>query len=133
MAFVHGKNTVFKIGSTNLSAYTNDVTLKRAADSHDTTCFGQTGHTYAGGLTDGTISVKGVYDDGDATNPRVTFQGALGTTLTWTYQAEGTTSGNPQITGSGVLTAYEESAPVADMITWSAELQITGAVTTTDQ
>jgi hypothetical protein len=79
------------------------------------------------------VSVKGTYDDGDATNPRITFQGALGTTLTWTYQATGTASGRPQLTGSGVLTSYEESAPVADMVTWAAELQITGTVTTTDQ
>ena len=133
MAFVHGKNTVFKIASTDLSAYCNSVEIKRSADSHDTTTFGQTGHTYAGGLTDGTVSVEGVFDDGDASNPRIIFQGALGATLVWTYQAAGTTAGRPNLTGSGVLTSYEESSPVADMITWSAELQITGAVTTTDQ
>jgi hypothetical protein len=133
MAFAHGKSTVFKIGSTNLSAYCDSVEVKRAADSHDTTTFGQSAHTYLGGLIDGTISVKGKFDDGDATNPRVTFQGALGTTLVWTYQATGTASGSPQLTGSGVLTSYEESAPVADLVTWGAELQITGTVTTTDQ
>lgn len=133
MAFRHGKSTVFKIASTDLSAFVNSVEVKRAADSHDTTCYGATGHAYAGGLTDGTVSVKGVYDDADSANPRITFQGALGTTLAWTYQAAGTASGAPQLTGNAVLTAYEESAPVADMVTWSAELQITGAVTTTDQ
>jgi hypothetical protein len=133
VAFIHGKSAVFKIGSTNLSAYVNSVEVKRAGDSHDITCFGATGHAYQGGLTDGTLSVKGTYDDGDATNPRITFQGALGTTLTWTYWAAGTGTGNPALTGSGVLTAYEEVASVSDMTTWAAELQITGAVTTTDQ
>mgnify|MGYP001062766854 FL=1 len=133
MAFVHGKSAVFKIGSTDLSAFCNSVEVKRAGDSHDITVYGATGHAYQGGLTDGTISVKGTYDDGDASNPRITFQGALATTLTWTYQAAGTAAGRPSLTGSGVLTAYEEVAGVADMVTWSAELQITGAVTTTDQ
>ena len=133
MAFVHGRSAVFKIGSTDLSAYTNSIEVKRAADSHDITAYGAVGHAYQGGLTDGTLSVSGIYDDGDVTAPRLTFQGALGTTLTWTYQAAGTTAGRPSNTGSGVLTSYEESAPVADMVTWAAELQITGAVTTTDQ
>jgi len=133
MAFVHGKSAVFKISSTDLSTFVNSVEVKRSGDSHDITAYGATGHAYQGGLTDGTVSIKGTYDDGDASNPRITFQGALGTTLTWTYQAAGTTTGRPQLTGSGVLTSYEESAPVADMVTWAAELQITGAVTTTDQ
>ena len=133
MAFVHGKSAVFKIGSTNLSAYCDSIEVKRAADSHDTTTFGQTGHTYLGGLTDGTISVKGKYDDGDATNPRITLQGSLGATQVWTYQAAGAATGNPQLTGSAVLTSYEESAAVADLVTWAAEWQITGTVTTTDQ
>lgn len=133
MAFIHGKSAVFKIGSTDLSAFVNSVEVKRAGDSHDITAYGATGHAYQGGLTDGTISIKGIYDDADSSNPRVTFQGALATTLTWTYRAAGTAAGRPELAGSGVLTSYEESAPVAEMVTWTAELQITGAVTTTDQ
>jgi hypothetical protein len=51
MAFAHGKSAVFKIGSTDLSAYTNTVEVKRAADSHDITAFGATGHAYQGGCS----------------------------------------------------------------------------------
>jgi hypothetical protein len=133
MTLIHGKSAVVTIATNDISPYTNSVELKRAGDSHDITCFGATGHAYQGGLTDGTLSLKGVYDSGTAaTIPRKAFQGNLGASLAFVYEAAGAGSGNPKVAGSGILTAYEESAPVADMVTWSAELQITGAVTTTD-
>jgi len=133
MGFVHGKSALIKIAGTNLSAYTNSIELKRAGDSHDITCFGATGHAYQGGLTDGTLSLKGVYNDGDTSYPRQIIGDALGTSVAFIYQAEGAVSTDPNVNGNAIVTAYEESAPVADMITWAAEFQITGAVTTTDQ
>jgi hypothetical protein len=133
VSFVHGKSAVFKIGSTDLSAYTNSIEVKRAADSHDITAYGATGHAYQGGLTDGTLSVSGIYDDGDTSYPRQLLGDALGTSVAWVFRAEGTGSTNPEVDGNGIVTSYEESAPVADMITWAAEIQITGAVNTGDQ
>lgn len=133
MGFVHGKATYISVAGTNLSSYTNSVEVKRAADSHDITCFGATGHAYQGGLTDGTVSLKGIFNDGDTSYPRQIIGDALGTSVAWVYRAEGTGSTNPEVDGTAIVTAYEESAPVADMITWSAELQITGAVNTGDQ
>jgi hypothetical protein len=134
MTLIHGKGTFVSIATNDISLFTNSAEVKRAGDSHDVTCFGATGHAYQGGLTDGTLALKGVYDSGTgATVPRKVFQGNLGASLAFVYEAAGTASGAPKLAGTGVLVAYEESAPVADMVTWSAELQITGAVTTTDQ
>lgn len=133
MAFVHGKGTFISVAGTNLSTFTNSVELKRAGDSHDITCFGATAHAYQGGLLDGTMSLKGIYDDGDTTKPRQVIGDALGTTVAFVYEAAGAVTLQPKVTGTGVVTSYEESAAVAEMITWTAELQITGAVTTTDQ
>jgi hypothetical protein len=133
MAYVHGHLAVFKQASTDLSAFINSVEVKRKADDHDTTTLGDTAHEYSGGLTDGTITIKGIYDAGATTTPRVTVQGALGTVVAWTHQAAGTLSAKPQMTGNGLVTSYEESAPVDDMVTWSAEYKISGPVTITDQ
>jgi len=133
MAFIHGKSTVITIAGTALTAYTDSVELKRAGDSHDVTCFGATGHAYFGGLTDGTVSLKGTYNDTDTVTPRVVIGDALGTSVAWVYRANGTGSTNPEVDGNAIVTAYEEVAGVADMIKWAAELQITGAVNTADQ
>jgi hypothetical protein len=134
MAFVHGKSVFVSVATNDISLFTNSVEVKRAGDSHDITCFGATGHAYQGGLADGTLSLKGTYDSGTgATVPRKVFQGNLGASLAFVYEAGGVASGAPKLAGTGVLTAYEEVASVSDMITWAAELQITGTVTTTDQ
>lgn len=132
MAFVHGKTTYFMVNATDLSAFTNNVAPKRSADSHDTTTFGKNSKTYAGGLKDGAITATGIYDDG-ATGPAATLEPLLGATVTYAYRPEGTGAGKPEKTGSAVLTAYEETAPVADMITWSCTLQLSGDVAIADQ
>lgn len=132
MAFVHGKGAYFKVNSTDLSAFTNNVAPKRSADSHDTTTFGKSSKTYAGGLLDGTITASGIYDDG-ATGPAATLEPLLGTTVTYAYRPEGTGTGKPEKTGSAVLTAYEETAPVADMVSWTCTLQLSDTVTIADQ
>lgn len=131
MAFKHGKTTVVKLNATDLSAYTNNAAFKRSADSHDTTTFGKTAHTYEGGLKDGTVTLTGFYDDG-ASGPKAIVEPLLGTKVTFLYQPEGAGTGNPQDSVSVLVTAYEETAPVADMITWSATLQMSDTVTVTD-
>lgn len=128
MAFVHGKGTSITVNSVDLSAFTSNVAYKRSADSHDTTTFGATGHAYQGGLTDGTFTLTGTYDDGASATPKVTLEAALGTVVAYVYE-EKVLSGAKKSTGNVLVTAYEETAPVADMITWSATLQISGAVT----
>lgn len=133
MAFSHGKNAVFKIGTNDISVYTNSVDFDQTADTHDTTCFGQTGHTYQGGLTDGKVQLKGLYDNTASTGPRAAIEGLLATTVAFTYEPEGTGTGKPQTTGNAVVNSYKESAPVADMVTWEAELTISGAVTSAAQ
>ena len=106
--------------------------VKRSADSHDVTCFGATAHAFAGGLENGTITLSGTYDDTSG-GPRATIEPLLATSVTFVYKPEGTGSGKPQDSVSVVVTAYEETAAAADMVKWAATLQLTGAVTTTDQ
>lgn len=132
MGFVHGKTAYVAVNGSNLSAFTNSVEMKGSADSHDTTTFGKTAHTFAGGLKNGTVSLKGIYDDG-ASGPRAILQPLLGTVATLVYRPEGTGTAKPENSASGVVTAYEESTAVADMVMWSAELQLSDVVVTTSQ
>ncbi|WP_051362938.1 hypothetical protein [Amycolatopsis thermoflava] len=129
---VHGKNLVVMINTTDISEFCNSVAPKRSADSHDTTTFGKKSKTYQGGLLDGTVSIEGFYESG-TTGPKTILEGALGTTVDFVYRPEGTGSGKPEQSGDAVVTSYEETAPVADMITFKAELQLSDDFDTTTQ
>lgn len=129
MAQVHGKSGAILVNAKDCSPFTNSIEFKQAADSHDTTTFGATGHVYAGGLTDGTVALKGVYDNTAMTGPRAAIKASLGASVAFKYRPEGIGTGKPESTCNVVITSYEESVPVDDMVMWSAEFQISGAVT----
>lgn len=133
MSFIHGKDTVVKLDDNDLSAYTNTSTIEETADSHDVTCYGEDNHVYFGGLKDGTASLSGIYDNTASTGPRAVIQPLIGTVVTLIRQPEGAGSGKPQDSVSVLVTKYNETNPVADMVTWSCDLQLSGAVDSTAQ
>ena len=134
MAFIHGKTTVVSIDGDDISAFTNSVEFNDGHDIHDVTCFTAGRKSWAAGLGDGKVTLAGVYDDG-AGGPRATLKPlmAAGLPVTFLFKPEGTGAGKAQSSVSVLVTAFNESAPVADMIKWTAELQMTGALTETDQ
>lgn len=133
MAQVHGKSGALLIATKDVSPYTKSIDFDQSADSHDTTTFGATGHTYSGGLTDGKVSLAGVYDNTASVGPRGAIKANLGLTVAFRYRPEGVGTGRPEDQFNVVVTGYKESVPVDDMIQWSADLQISGAVTTISQ
>lgn len=134
MAFIHGKDTVVKVGANDLSTYTSTSEFTRSTDSHDNTTYGQDGHVYGAGLTDGTFTMGGKYDSTAGTGPRAVLNALIGAApATVIRQPEGTGTGKPQDSFSGLLTSYVETNPVADYVQWQAEFQISGDVTSTAQ
>src|SRR5689334_4751670 len=116
-SFTHGKNTVVKVGSDDISPFTNSSELERGADDHDVTCYGADDHAYKGGLGNHTFKCSGIYDSTATTGTRDILAGTEGTTVSITRQPEGTGAGKPQDAFSMVVTKYVETNPVADMIT----------------
>lgn len=135
MAFVHGKGTVVKVATKDLSLYCKTSEFARKTDAHDVTGYGATGHAYAGGLTDGTFKLSGTYDSTSVTGPRAVLEPiqAAGALVTVLRQPEGTGSGKPQDSFQWLCTGYTETSPVADMVQWSAEGNISGTVDSTPQ
>jgi len=135
MAFKHGKNTVVKVDSTDLSAYTNSSEIEQGVDSHDVTCYGADGHAFAGGLTTGSWKMGGTYDSTASTGPRAKLNAIIqaAALVTVIRQPEGTGSTLPQDSFSCLFTKYVESNPVADMISWTAEGTVSGDVDSTAQ
>ena len=135
MAFIHGKDTFVSVDGDDLSAFTNTSEFTQTADSHDVTTYGKDGHVYQGGLTDGTFTMGGTYDSTASTGPRAVLNAILqaATAVTVIRQPEGTGSSLPQDSFSGLLTSYVETSPVADMVAWTAEFQISGDVNSAAQ
>lgn len=133
MAFKHGKDTVVKVATKDLSAYTDSSELNQKADSHDTTTYGNQAHRKAGGLLDGKFTMAGTYDSTLVTGPRAALQPLLSTVVAVIRQPEGTGTTKPQDAFNALLVGYVETNPVADMIKWSAEFEIDGIVNSAAQ
>lgn len=134
---IHGHKTYFALedsaGATlrNLSPFLNSVKLTQKNDTSDVTVFGAEGHAYQVGLTDGTIELAGFYDTTALVGSDTVLQSLVGydtNTMTFAYGEQGNTAGLPKKTGECVLDTYAESSPVADIVTFTATLKITGSV-----
>ncbi len=130
--FQHGKSTFISLDGNDLSSVTNASELGVTADTHDTTTYGKDAHVYEGGLTDGTAKMSGLYDTGVG-GPKATIQPLVGQKVRLIRRPEGTGSGKPEDSVDVVVKGYTESSPVADMVTWSADLQCSDVVSTTTQ
>ena len=130
--FRHGKNSQFTIADSgavvrDISTSLNSVTMPRSIETLETTSFGSSSKSYVVGFSDSTISVEGSFD--------ATFDGYLSglvgfeTASAFVYGPEGTTAGQVKYTGTAFLTSYEVSGGVGDIVSFSAEFQVTGAIT----
>lgn len=131
MAQAHGKDSVLTINTQNISAHVKTVDFSRATDANDTTTKGAEGKTFRPGLTDGEIKIAGLWDDAAVTGSRTVLRALLGTETTTTFEwgPEGNTTGQEKDSGSCVLTQYDESSPIDDMVAFTATLKISGDVT----
>lgn len=130
--FRHGKSTAFKLDNaagtlTDISTTLTDVGFPQTIETAETTSFGSSAKTYIVGLTDATISLSGNFDATvDAHLAGIAGQAA---TVSFEYYPEGNTTGYVKYSGEAILTSYEKSGAVGDVVQYSAELQVTGAVT----
>jgi len=131
MAWSHGRLTKVTVATKDISPYIKTSSYEMGADVHDTTGYGSTNKRKAGGLLEGKFTMSGTYDNTASTGPRNALHGLVGTTVAVVRNPEGTGTGKPNDAFSAVLTKYVETNPVDDMVTWSADLEIDGAVTTT--
>lgn len=152
MPFYHGKVAQVALrDATNtwrdFTSYTGEVTLPGKAGIAETTVFGRGAKTFIGGLLEGQATMKGFYDDTATTGPDFVLASLLGTQPTkgLTVVAQVTTQSNygqiilcpgGSLTGvtaiaDVVLTDYSISAPVNNVISWTASFQLSGATTAT--
>jgi hypothetical protein len=133
MATAHGKQTKITLATKDISPFCKNSSFERNAATHDTTGYAPTGdaQTFAGGLRNATFSCSGVYDNTVSVGPRNVLNGQEGTSFAVVRNVEGTGTGKPNDAFTAILTKYVETSPHDDIVTWSADFQITGVITTT--
>jgi len=130
--FRHGKSTVFKVDNaagslTDISNTLTDVGFPQSVDTAETSTFGSSAKSYVVGLTDSTLSVSGNFDATvDAHLAGILGQSA---SVSFEYGPEGSTAGFVKYTGEALMTSYEKSGAIGDVVSYSAEFQVTGAIT----
>lgn len=138
MATIHGKDTAFSLEDSGaatlriLDPYLNSVAFARSNDNHDVTCYGAEGHVWTTGLTNGTITLGGFWDKTPLVGTATVLDGLMDldtVTLGFEYGPEGRTTGLVKYSGECVLASLDYSSPVADLVSFSATLQISGSVT----
>lgn len=133
MASTHGKSTVIQVSGADISAWTNNSQLSRSADTHDKTGYGSDDYEMTGGLRGGTFTAGGWYDTTSSSGTGAVLPQYLGKTVTITRRVQGTGSNLPEQTFSAVLNSYVESSPHNDIVRWTSDWTVSGAVTTTNQ
>lgn len=135
---IHGKDTAFSLEDSAASTlrildpYLNNVAFSRQNDTHDNSVFGVEGHTFTTGLTNGTITIDGFWDKTASTGSATVLDSLMDldtVTLGWEYGPEGRTAGLVKYAGECVLASLDYSSPVADLVTFTAQLQISGTPT----
>jgi len=138
MAFVHGKGGVFKVDNSagtlsTLTSYVDQWSISNSIDMAETTTMGSEVKTFLSGVSDATISVSGLYDSTATTGPDAVLNGLVGleTTSTFELGPEGSTSGKVKYTGECFLTGYQITDSAGDAVKFTADFQVTGAITKT--
>lgn len=133
MAFTHGKNTEFGLGTsgtpgtaTDISTYIDNVDLPESIETADTTTYGTDTKTFIIGLNEASLSISGKWDPTiDAHLAGIKFVD----NVAFEYYPEGNTSGKVKYSGVCVMTNYSKSSPVGDVTSFTADFQVSGSVT----
>ena len=126
--FRHGKRTAVLFNGTDMSPFLNEATTTQEIETAETTAFADEDKTYIVGLADGTISTSGMFDSSAGASDAV-LQGMIQQDdNTFTVLPEGSALGRRAILANGMLTSYEVSSPVSDVVAISAEIQADGGL-----
>jgi predicted acyl esterase len=127
----HGSKAALSIAGSAIGPWTTNSELKRAADASETTAYGAEGHEYADdeGLKAHTFTCSGWYDKTATTGTEAVLGGQEGRNLAVVWGPEGSAQGTPRHTFTGHLDDFTMTAPVTEIVKWSASFKVSGEVT----
>ena len=134
MALAHGKRTQITAAGADISPWCKNSEFTRTADEHNVDGYGVDDHEFGGdGIRGGEFVADGTYNNDETTGPCNVLDPAVGTLMVLTRKTEGTGTGKPLQTFTGLLTEYKETNPVADYVKWAAKWKVSGEVVKTEQ
>lgn len=121
MATTTGKKGLINIGATAMASVSS-WSLEQTADPAEASVIGDDWRKYQAAMQGYTVTIEGFYDIED------TAQGALGIALEVAFELypAGDVSTEREYSGDAHVTAYSETGPFDNMVTFSATLQGTG-------
>lgn len=129
MATITGSSGIVKAVTTGGSvANVGEVqsyNLSSSADSIEDTAMGDTARTYKAGLKNHTLSIEARFDESDSAQADL----QAGETIDWEVHPEGTGTGTPVYSGSGVVTSSSFNATFDGLVEASFEVQVSGDYT----
>jgi hypothetical protein len=127
--FRHGRGTKVLVNEWDMSTYFKDASASGTADTGETTAFGSEVKTYVIGMTDGRVSLGGMFS-GDVQGVDETFQAIFGleAAANLTYAPEGLALGRRVWGMTAHETSYQVQGSVSDIVAVSAEFQATGGL-----
>lgn len=137
MAFVHGKNAAITLDDssgtpTALTSISNEVSYSQSIETADTSVFGTNAKTYITGQEDATVSLSGLFDATSSAVIEGTIDALINGTnssATLEFSPAGTATGAKKFTMEVIVTSFDISAPIGDVVSLSVEFQRTGATT----
>jgi predicted secreted protein len=126
MATTTGKNGEITIGATAIAS-ASSWSLEQTADPAESSVIGNEWRDFKPAMKGFSVTIEGFYDITD------TAQGslAIGTEVAFELFPAGNVSTEREYSGNGIVTAYSETGPFDNMVTFSATLQGTGTLTST--
>jgi hypothetical protein len=134
---IHSKLTVVKLDTsggvlTDISTYCREVQMPRELDLLNVTTFGATSKAFLSGFADGTVTMSGPWtraQDQMFTAIFDAFRAGTLASVSFEYGPEGADTGDVKHSCELIMTSYEPGSDVEQEVEWSAEFQVTGAIT----
>ncbi len=137
MAFKAGTVSFFNLANaaaslTNLSPYIDKTTVPNTTQMLDVSVFGTAAKGFIPGLTNGdVVALSGPYDSVVALHigSLIAAQNAGTASHAFQWGPGGSVAGQAKVTGTVLVASYTLDSAVGARVNYSANLQITGAVT----
>lgn len=128
--FRHGRDSKVLVNEFDLSAMFRETSVAQTADTAESTAYGSTVKTYVIGMTDGKISLSGIFSGADPEDVDPVLQSAFGGAngVVFTYGPEGLALGRRIWGCTAHETSYGIRGSVSDLVGVTAELQGTRGV-----
>jgi hypothetical protein len=138
-AFIHSKLSKIKLDTaggvlTDISDSCDEVGFPEELELVETTTFGVTSKTYLVGFADGKITLAGNWNRTLHTHLsalKAAFRDGTIASASVEYGPEGVDVGDIKVSCEVVMVTYEKTSSAKDQVKFSADFQITGAVTET--